>query len=187
MGPLRLAALALAAASIFACTKKIDDGTGFEGPYRLHAGLASPSGGAVVCYARAGGRCDIRVPSSVIAYGADSEFVTASVRRATDASTIDYYFVVRDFDSPRANGALCLSMALRSAAEAKNDPEPEKAKAPTCATLTKLLPEENRPSDCAVRGPFTKAEFDKLRRCQCTPKTLGSDKEKCIPDAVKPV
>ncbi len=183
MGPFRLiASLLVALAFLPGCEKPNEAGTTLDGPYRLYSGLASPGAGKIICYARRGGGCDIRVPPSVTAYGADDEFVTAAVRRATDAAITDYYFIVRDFDDPEADGGACIG------ANKVPDPAtfPKKPK-DYCKKLSKITVYDGRPSNCAVRGPFSRREFDALRRCHCVPEALGSDKVKCIPDASRPV
>lgn len=158
-------------------------------PYRLSSGAFNPAGGKVICYQRTRGGCDLRTPASVIAYGADAEFVTAAVRAWSDPTRTDYYFIVRAFDDPEADGAKCVAEhAAKSAKPTKVNPGAEAAKKGVdCEKLTKITEDDTRPSNCAVRGPFGRAEFNALRKCHCVPEALGSTTLKCIPDVTTPV
>lgn len=149
------------------------------GPYYLASSLATGGSGRTICYERKRGGCDIRVPHNVVKIGADDAFIAAEVARPTDPAVKDYYLIVRLFDAPRADGARCLKAERKAAAEAK---------APlTCAKLKTLPNDKGFESTCAVRGPFTRREFDALRRCHCVPTAPGSDDLRCIPDADTPV
>ncbi len=79
-------------------------GSPIDGPYFLSAGAMIP-GGRMICYRRPTGACDLRVPPPVLAYGWDEDFVSAAVRSAGDPNVVLYFYVVREFDGPRADVA----------------------------------------------------------------------------------
>jgi hypothetical protein len=176
----RILGLMLAMAALAGCEQEpIFAGDFVGGRYYLTSGLATGGSGRTICYERKRGACDIRVPHNVVKIGADDAFIAAEVARPTDPEIKDYYLIVRLFDAPRADGARCLKAERKAAAEAK---------APlTCAKLKTLPKDKGFESTCAVRGPFTRREFDALRRCHCVPIAPGSSDLRCIPDADTPV
>lgn len=72
-----------------------------DGPYHLRA----PADAAEmhVCYLQTNGVCDLRIPGRVFAIGYDEDFVAAAVRPLNIDSKKVFYYVVRDFDGPRAD------------------------------------------------------------------------------------
>lgn len=72
-----------------------------DGPYHLRA----PADAAEmhVCYLRSSGACDLRIPGRVFAIGYDEDFIAAAVRPLNIDSKKVFYYVVRDFDGPRAD------------------------------------------------------------------------------------
>lgn len=176
----RILGLVLAMAALASCGEDpVFAGDLIDGRYYLTSGLATGGSGRTICYETKRGRCDIRVPHNVVKVGRDDAFISAEVARATDPASKDYYLIVRLFDAPQADGGRCLLAERKAAAEAK---------APlTCAKLKTLPKDLGFESTCAVRGPFTRREFDALRRCHCVPVAPGSDDLRCIPDADTPV
>lgn len=72
-----------------------------DGPYRLRA--IADATDMHVCYERRGVDCDLRIPGRVLAIAHDEDFVAAAVRPLNIQSTKLFYYVVRDFDGPRAD------------------------------------------------------------------------------------
>jgi hypothetical protein len=72
-----------------------------DGPYRLRA--AASAAELHICYERKNGACDLRVPGRVFAIGFDEDFIVAAVRPMGDESKKAFYYIVRDFDGPRAD------------------------------------------------------------------------------------
>ena len=72
-----------------------------DGLYRLRAVLEDAE--LHVCYERANGVCDLRIPGRVFAIGYDDHFIVAAVRPLNIQSKKLFYYVVRDFDGPRAD------------------------------------------------------------------------------------
>lgn len=182
MGMIRLIAAGLAAAAIASCAQEPQQAEALGSRYRLKADIASPGGGKAICYARPNGKCDIRVPATVRRIGANDDFISAEVERIGLPGAMHYYFVVRDFDNPRADGARCLDIVGKGLAA-----EIEKNAKLKCAKLKTLLAVDETPSDCAVRGPFSEKTFEKLRNCLCAPAEFGSDDVNCIPNAMTAV
>ncbi|MEZ5920655.1 MAG: hypothetical protein R3C60_04800 [Parvularculaceae bacterium] len=157
----------------------------YTGGYEL-APDSGIGGGLIICL-RSGRHCDIRVPPSVVGLGqdADGEFLTAAVRphlepeEDSDPTDYDYYLIVRLFDSPSADGAACL-------AETAPRPRRRKGRKPRdrwfdCDDVLGRQNIEGRQSNCAVRGPYSDTEFEKIRSCHCVPAAYGSRRVKCIP------
>jgi hypothetical protein len=78
-------------------------GERIDGPYVLAAEIVSNNPGKMVCYQRATGGCDLRIAPPVVRLGWDEDFVSAAVRKAGAPETLDYYYIVRDFDGPDAD------------------------------------------------------------------------------------
>lgn len=78
-------------------------GDRIDGPYVLAADLVSVSPGKAVCYQRPEGGCDLRIGPPVVSLGWDEDFISAAVRKTGEPETRDYYYIVRDFDGPRAD------------------------------------------------------------------------------------
>jgi hypothetical protein len=74
-----------------------------DGPYRLRADLEDAE--LHVCYERASGVCELRIPGRVFAIGHDDDFIVAAVHPLNIQSEKRFYYVVRDFDGPRADVA----------------------------------------------------------------------------------
>lgn len=72
-----------------------------DGPYRLRA-LADAEE-MHICYERQNGACELRIPGRVTAIAHDEDFIVAAVRPMNSADEKVYYYVVRDFDGPRAD------------------------------------------------------------------------------------
>lgn len=72
-----------------------------DGPYRLRA--VADAAEMHVCYARRNGACDLRIPGRVFAIAHDEDFIAAAVRPLNIESKKVFYYVVRDFDGPRAD------------------------------------------------------------------------------------
>jgi hypothetical protein len=72
-----------------------------EGPYRLRALVDAAE--THICYERANGACDLRIPERVFAIGFDEDFIVAAVHPLNDESETAFYYIVRDFDGPRAD------------------------------------------------------------------------------------
>lgn len=166
----RIAALTALTAALGGCDRPVVVGSSVNGSYELSATVGA-GGGQTICFRTQKG-CDIRVPPAVVGYGVDEDFVTAAVMPAGRPEAIDYYFIVRLFDYPEADGAQCLAAA---------PPTRDAAKRLDCSQAFDRDAVRTRPSNCAVRGPFNEAEFHTLRRCHCVPEQLGAAKLKCIP------
>lgn len=80
-------------------------GARIDGPYVLTAEILSASPGKVVCYQKLKGGCDPRIPPPVVRLGWDEDFISAAVKRIGEPKALDYYYIVRDFDGPRADVA----------------------------------------------------------------------------------
>lgn len=80
-------------------------GERIDGPYVLAAEIFSASPGKVICYQKMNDGCELRVPPPVVKIGRDENFISAAVRRIGDPDAVDYYYIVRDFDGPRADVA----------------------------------------------------------------------------------
>jgi hypothetical protein len=72
-----------------------------DGPYRLRA-LANPAE-LHVCYLKTNGVCDLRIPGRVFAVAHDEDFVSAAVHPLNIPTEKLFYYIVRDFDGPRAD------------------------------------------------------------------------------------
>ncbi len=72
-----------------------------DGPYRLRAVLDAAE--MHICYERTNGVCDLRIPGRVFALTHDEDFIVAAVRPLNIQSKKLFYYVVRDFDGPRAD------------------------------------------------------------------------------------
>lgn len=96
-------AAAIAAVSAAACTP----GSLFlhdepiDGPYRLRA--VADAAELHVCYARTNGACDLRIPGRIFAIAHDEDFLVAAVHPLNIGTKKVFYYVVRDFDGPRAD------------------------------------------------------------------------------------
>ncbi len=71
-----------------------------DGPYRLRA--VADAADLHICYERRNGACDRRIPGRVFAIAHDEDFVVAAVRPLNETEKV-FYYVVRDFDGPRAD------------------------------------------------------------------------------------
>ncbi len=137
------------------------------------------SGGMAICLRTNGNRCDIRVPPPVVGLNYNDDFISARTAYPSEAVN-DYYIIVRLFDSKRADGAQCLKVA---ADRLRHNRERGGAEL-DCDSVLDFQAMELRESNCAVRGPFSRSDFEVLRRCTCVPQALGSTGLKCIPDVV---
>ncbi len=174
--------IALVGLLLAACAPPAEPpGQRIDGLYYIASPVLSPQGGVSVCYKRPLGRCDIRAPAPVRRIGFDDDYIAVETARPGDPAAEDYYLIVRLFDAPEADGARCLS------AERETTKEQKKAAPLSCDKLKTQPKNSGVASNCAVRGPFDRREFDALRRCHCVPVALGSTTEKCIPDATIPV
>ncbi len=72
-----------------------------DGPYRLRA--AASAAEMHVCYRRTLRICDRRIPGRVFAIAHDEDFIVAAVHPLGIVSRKSFYYVVRDFDGPRAD------------------------------------------------------------------------------------
>jgi hypothetical protein len=90
-----LAAAACAPASILFRDDPID------GPYRLRA--VADAAETHICYQQGSGACDLRIPGRVFAIAHDEDFVAAAVHPLNVETKKIFYYVVRDFDGPRAD------------------------------------------------------------------------------------
>lgn len=72
-----------------------------DGPYRLRA--AADAAEMHVCYERTSGACDLRIPGRVFAVAHDEDFIVAAVHPLNVETKKVFYYVVRDFDGPRAD------------------------------------------------------------------------------------
>lgn len=194
------AAVLLAAA---ACAPPQPDSE-IGGPYRLAAALGA-QGGKILCR-RTGASCALRIPAAVACYGADEDYVVAGVRVPGKPDELRYYYLVRLFDHPEADGHACLADAaaaappwddagavsggeardLASCGRRKVAVAPEAPAGDEAAGAKDDEAEARGDAGCAVRGPFTLKEFDNQRRRHCVPAKLDSDKVKCMPDATTP-
>lgn len=80
-------------------------GDRIDGPYVLVADLVSVNPGKAVCYQKLESGCDLRVGPPVVSLGWDEDFISAAVRKVGEPGALDYYYIVRDFDGPRADVA----------------------------------------------------------------------------------
>jgi hypothetical protein len=90
-----LAAAGCAPGSVFLYDEPID------GPYRLRA--FSDAAETHICYERRTGLCEVRIPGRVFAIAHDEDFIVAAVRPLNSETQKLFYYVVRDFDGPRAD------------------------------------------------------------------------------------
>lgn len=72
-----------------------------DGPYRLRAPAAAAE--LHICYERRPGQCDLRIPGRVFAIAYDGNFVAAAVHPLNLEEKKMFYYIVRDFDGPRAD------------------------------------------------------------------------------------
>jgi hypothetical protein len=103
---IRYAALfAAALAALASCEKPVmaPIGAVIDGPYRLTSGFPGADPGEAVCYRKLGGGCDLRIGPAVVQLGWDEDFIAAAVRKPGEPEAVDYYYIVRDFDGPRAD------------------------------------------------------------------------------------
>ncbi len=103
MGNLSKAAAAFAAVTAAGCAPGAlyTHDEPIDGPYRLRAVLDDAE--LHICYERSNGVCDLRIPGRVFAIGHDDDFVVAAVRPLNIQSKKLFYYIVRDFDGPRAD------------------------------------------------------------------------------------
>ena len=102
----RIPCLAIvAAAGLSACEKPPLGfaGARIDGPYFLVADLISANPGRAVCYQPPKGGCDERIKPRVVAIGWDEDFISAAVEAAGAPGERAYFYIVRDFDGPRAD------------------------------------------------------------------------------------
>lgn len=98
--PVLGAAAILAAAG---CEKPPPFGARIDGPYMLASESLGDGRGIAICYRKPDGDCVSRVPSPVVRLGWDEDFISAAVGNAGDPGALEYYYIVRDFDGPRAD------------------------------------------------------------------------------------
>ena len=72
-----------------------------DGPYRLRA--LADAAEMHICYERRNSACDLRIPGRVFAIAYDEDFVVAAVHPLNIQTKKLFYYVVRDFDGPRAD------------------------------------------------------------------------------------
>lgn len=77
-------------------------GERIDGPYVLAAEIVSVNPGKMICYQTPGGKCIARIAPPVVRLGWDEDFISAAVRKIGEPDTLEYYYIVRDFDGPRA-------------------------------------------------------------------------------------
>ena len=170
----KLTAIAMAAAMLAGCEEPVFAGRNIIGGYYL-APDGSIAGGEKICLLNSSGRCDIRAPGPVTGLGVDDEYISLKTYRGVDTPD-DYYIIVQLFDSMRADGERCLTFEAERLQSHRN-----KGKRLKCDSVFKKTVIESRDSNCAIRGPFSEAEFGELQRCNCVPVAPGSDEVKCIP------
>lgn len=78
-------------------------GERIDGPYILAANVVGADPGKMICYQRIGDGCDLRIGPPVVSLGWDEDFISAAVRKTGEPGALDYYYIVRDFDGPRAD------------------------------------------------------------------------------------
>ncbi|MFZ5616628.1 MAG: hypothetical protein ACOZAA_04815 [Pseudomonadota bacterium] len=78
-------------------------GRQIDGPYYLTASILSPSAGRLICYRLQSGGCDARIAPPVVLLGWDEDFISAAIRPVGEPKTLRYFYIVRDFDGPRAD------------------------------------------------------------------------------------
>lgn len=102
---IRLLVLSALSGALAGCEKPPMSPTGerIDGPYVLSSEILSASPGKLVCYQKIKGGCELRVPPPVVRLGWDGNFISAAVRKTGAPETLDYYYIVRDFDGPRAD------------------------------------------------------------------------------------
>jgi len=103
---IRYAAISAAAlAALASCEKPVIGPIGavIDGPYVLTGEFIGTSPGKSVCYQKLSGGCDPRIGPGVVQLGWDEDFVAAAVRKPGEPDAVDYYYIVRDFDGPRAD------------------------------------------------------------------------------------
>ena len=77
-------------------------GARIDGPYVLAADILGAAPGKLICYQKLDDGCEKRVPAPVVKLGWDEDFVSAAVGKIGDPDALQYYYIVRDFDGPRA-------------------------------------------------------------------------------------
>lgn len=80
-------------------------GRPIDGPYFLTSSLVNPAAGQSVCYRKWTGACDLRIAPPVFLLGWNEDFIAAGVHPVGDPDAVVYYYIVRDFDGPRADVA----------------------------------------------------------------------------------
>lgn len=78
-------------------------GERIDGPYYLTTKFISADPGHSICYSKPRAGCDLRIASPVIELGWDEDFISAAVRKPGAPAELSYYYIVRDFDGPRAD------------------------------------------------------------------------------------
>lgn len=78
-------------------------GERIDGPYILAADVIGVDPGKMICYLKIEGGCDLRIGPPVVSLGWDEDFISAAVRKTGEPGALDYYYIVRDFDGPRAD------------------------------------------------------------------------------------
>ncbi len=101
--PVKAAAFAVVAASGCTPGALYNHDALIDGPYRLRA--VRDAAELHICYERSNGACDLRIPGRVFAIAHDEDFIVAAVRPLNIPSNKLFYYVVRDFDGPRADVA----------------------------------------------------------------------------------
>lgn len=97
-------ALAAFAGTLSGCERPTTfAGQHIDGPYYLTSSLLGPGAGRHICYRRPPGGCDLRVAPPVVLLCWDEDFISAAVQPASEPETLQYYYIVRDFDGPRAD------------------------------------------------------------------------------------
>lgn len=104
-GNFRFGILTAFAAAVIGCEKPPLSPVGerIDGPYVLSPQILSPAAGKMICYQKFSGGCDLRIAPPVAALGWDEDFISVAVRQTGEPSTLSYYYIVRDFDGPRAD------------------------------------------------------------------------------------
>ena len=94
-----------ALAALASCEKPVIGPIGavIDGPYMLTNAIIGANPGKSVCYQKLSGGCDPRIGPGVVELGWDEDFVAAAVRKPGEPDAVDYYYIVRDFDGPRAD------------------------------------------------------------------------------------
>ncbi|OFX00190.1 MAG: hypothetical protein A3E78_06320 [Alphaproteobacteria bacterium RIFCSPHIGHO2_12_FULL_63_12] len=80
-------------------------GVRIDGPYMLVGDVVMVETGKLICYQKFTGGCDQRIAAPVVELGWDDDFIAAAVRKVGAPDERDYYYIVRDFDGPRADPA----------------------------------------------------------------------------------